>query len=96
MTGMHAFPLGVHKLTTSAYSPSGNDDVELVYHIMAKIQAIVCNERQHDWGAHLFHVEYAYYNSASAATSLASNEVHIGRLPRPSLAVFDRSYRGAH
>ena len=62
---------------------------------MAKIQAMVCN-KQHDWDAHLFHVEYAYYNSASAARGLASNEVYIGRLPRPSLAVFDRSYSGAH
>ena len=46
--------------------------------------------------AHLFHVEYACYISASAATGLASSEVYIGRLPRPSLAVFDRSYGGAH
>ena len=30
------------------------------------------------------------------ATGLASSEVYIGRLPRPSLAVFDRSYGGAH
>ena len=33
-------PLGVHKLTTSAYSPSGNGGVECVYHTMAKILAI--------------------------------------------------------
>ena len=31
MTGMHTFPLGVHKLTTSAYSPSGNGGVERVF-----------------------------------------------------------------
>ena len=43
MTGMHTFPLGVHKLTTSAYSPSGNGGVERVYRTMAK-QAMVCNE----------------------------------------------------
>ena len=84
MTGMHTFPLDVHKLTTSAYSPRGNGGVERVYHTMEK-QAMVCNEHQHDWDAHLFHVEYAYYTSAIAATGLASNEVHIGRLPRPSL-----------
>ena len=34
MTGMHTFPLGVHKLTTSAYSPSGNGGVERVYYTM--------------------------------------------------------------
>ena len=74
MTGMHTFPLGVHKLTTNAYSPSGNGGVERVYHIMAKILAMVCSEHQHDWDAHLFHVECAYNNSASAAIDLASNK----------------------
>ena len=46
MTGMLTFPLGVHKLTTSAYSPSGNDGTERVYHTMAKILAMDCNENQ--------------------------------------------------
>ena len=36
---MHTFPLGVHKLTTSTYSLSGNGGVERVYHTMAKILA---------------------------------------------------------
>ena len=77
------------------YSPSGNSGVERVYHTMAKKLATVCNEQQNDWDAHLSHVEHAYNNSASAATGLASNEVHIGRLPRLPLAVFDRSCGGA-
>ena len=34
-------------------------------------------------------VESAYNNSVGAATGLASNEVHMGRLPRLLLAVFD-------
>ena len=63
---------------------------------MAKMQAIVCNEHQDYWDAHLFHVVYAYNNSTSAATGLASNNIHTGRLPRPSLAVFDRSYGEPH
>ena len=92
MTGMHTFPLGVHKLTTGAYSPSGNGGVDCVDHTMAKILAMVCNEHQSVWGAHLSQVEYAYNNPASAATGLASNEVYIGRLLRLPLAVFDRSY----
>ena len=58
--------------------------------------SMVCNEHQNNWDAHLLHVEYAYNNSISAATGLASNEVHIGRLPRLPLAVFDRSHGGAH
>ena len=88
--------LGVHKLTTSAYHPSGNGGVERVNHTMARMLAMVCNEHQNDWDAHLPHVEYAYNNSVNAATGLAPNEVHIGRLPRLPLAVFDRSHGGAH
>ncbi|CAM9280045.1 unnamed protein product, partial [Ascophyllum nodosum] len=34
--------------------------------------------------------------SVSAAAGFAPNEVHIGRLPRLLLAVFDHSYGGAH
>ena len=37
------------------------------------------------------HVEFAYNNSVSAATGLAPNEVHLGRLPRLPLTVFDRT-----
>ena len=51
-TGMYTFPLGVHKLTTSAHSLSGNSGVERVYITMAKILAMVCNEHQHNWDAH--------------------------------------------
>ena len=88
--------LGVHKLTTSAYHPSANGGVERVNHTMAQVLAMVCNEHQNDWDVHLPHVEYAYKNSVSAATSLAPNEVYIGRLPHLPLTVFDRSYGGAH
>ena len=95
MAGMHTFPLDVHKITTSAYSSSGNGGVERVYQTMAKRLAMVCNEHQNDWDAHLSHVEYTYNNSAIAATGLTSNEIHIGCLPRLPLAVFDRSYSGA-
>ena len=45
--------LGVHKLTTSAYYPSGNGGVEHVNHTMAQMLAMVCNEHQNDWDAHL-------------------------------------------
>ena len=51
--------LGIHKLTTSAYHPSGNGGVERVNHTMAQMLAMVCNEHQNDWDVHLLHVEYA-------------------------------------
>ena len=52
---------------------------------------MVVNGRQDDWNLHLPHVEFAYNNSVSAATSLAPNEFHMGRLPRFPLTVFDRT-----
>ena len=57
---------------------------------------MVCNEHQNDWDVHFPHVEYNYNNSVSAATGLTPNKVHIGRLPRLRLTVFDQSYGGAH
>ena len=62
---------------------------------MAQMLAMVCKEHQNDWDAPLPYVEYAYNNSVNAATGLAPNEVHIGRLPHFPLAVFDRSHGGA-
>ena len=83
--------LGVRKLTTSSYNPNGTGGVERVNHTMAQMLAMVVNERQDDWNLHLPHVEFAYKNSVSAATGLGPNEVHMGRLPRLPLTVFDRT-----
>ena len=47
------------------------------------------NEQQTDWDEQLPHVESAYNNSVNAATGLAPNEVHIGRLPRLPLSIFN-------
>ena len=49
--------LDIHKLTTSAYHPSGNGSVGRVNHTMAQMLAMVCNELQYDWDVHLLHVE---------------------------------------
>ena len=63
--------LGIHKLTTSAYNPSGNGGEERVNHTMAQMLVMVCNEHQNDCDVHLPHVEYTYNNSVSAAMGLA-------------------------
>ena len=57
---------------------------------MAQMLAMVVNERQ-DWDLQPLHVEFAYNNSVSAATSLAPNEVHMGRLPRLPRTIFKRT-----
>lgn len=86
--------LRVRKIATSAYHPSGNGGVERVNHTMAQMLAMVVNERQDDWDIHLPQVEFAYNNSVSAATGLEPNEVHMARLPRFPLTVFDNNARG--
>ena len=58
--------------------------------------AMVVNEQQDDWDSRPPHVEFAYNNSVSAATSLAPNEVHMGRLPRLPLTVFERTGAAGH
>ena len=83
--------LGVHKLATSSHHPNCNGGVEWVNHTVAQMLALVVNERQDDWYLHLPHVKFAHNNSVSAATGLAPNEVHMGRLPRSPLTVFDRT-----
>ena len=88
--------LKVRRVTTTAYHPSGNGGVERVNHTMAQMLSMVVNERQDDWDLHLPHVEFAYNNSVSAATGLAPNQVHMGRLPRFPLTVFDNIYARGH
>ena len=42
-------PLGIHKLTTSIYHPSGNGGVERLNHtFLSKMLAMFCNEYQND------------------------------------------------
>ena len=72
----------------SRYYPNCNEGVERVYHTMAQMLAIAVDERQDDWGLHRPHAQFAHSNSVSAATGLAPNEVHMGRLPRLPLDGF--------
>ena len=60
-------------------------------HTMAQMLVMMVNELQHNWDVQLPHVEFAYNNSVSAATGLAPNEVHMGRLPRLPLTIFERT-----
>ena len=53
--------------------------------------APVVNELKNNWGEELRHVEFACNSSVRAATSLAPNEVHMGRLPRLPLTIFERN-----
>ena len=83
--------VGVRKIATSSYHPSGCGGVEGVNHTMAQLLAMVVTEFQDEWDSQLLHVKFACNNSVGAATDLASNDVHMGKLPRLALTNFDRS-----
>ena len=86
----------MRKILASSYHPNDNGGVERVNHTMAQMLAMVVNERQDDWDAHLPHVEFACNNSVSAATGTAPNEVHMNRLPHLLLTVFEHPYARKH
>ena len=44
------------QLAISVYHPRGNGGVKCANHTMAQRLAMVCNEHQNDWDAHLSHV----------------------------------------
>ena len=87
--------VGIRKVNTSAYHPCTNGGVERVNHVLAQMLSMVGNEKQTDWDVLLQHVS-AYNNSVNAATGLAPNEIHIGRLPRLPLSVFEPENIGGH
>ena len=82
--------LGVRMLAASSYHPNGKGGVMWVNHTMTKMLAMVVNG-QDDWDLQLLHVEFAYNDSVSTATGLVPSEVHMGRLPRLLLTVFQRT-----
>ena len=83
--------LGINKITISSYQPCTNGGVDRLNHTMALMLAMVVNELQNIWDVQLPHVESACNNSVKAATGLTPNEVHMGRLPRLPLTIFDLS-----
>ena len=86
----------IKKVTTSSYHPQTNGGTERVNHTMAQMLAVAVNEQQNDWDVHLPHVEFAYNNSVNQSTGLAPNEIHMGRIPRLPLSVFDHPSVGGH
>ena len=88
--------LGINKINASSYHPCTNGGVERVNHTVALMISMGCNEQQDNSDALPSHIEAAYNNSVNASTGLAPNEVHMGRLPRLSLSVFDPPNIGGH
>ena len=58
--------------------------------------AMVVKGLRNNWDELLPHVEFAYNNSVSAATGLAPNGFHTGRLPRLPLTIFERTGVAGH
>ena len=57
---------------------------------------MIGNEQQTDWDVLLPHMPSAYDKSVNAATGLAPIEIHMDRLPRLSLSVFEADNIGGH
>ena len=86
----------MHIFATSPDHPNDNEAVERVNHTTAQMLYIAVDERQDFVDLQFPHVEFACNNLVSAATSWAPNEVHMGRLLRLSLTVFERSGVAGH
>ena len=61
---------------------------------MAEMLAMVANELQNNWDERAPSRRVCV--SVSAATGLAPNEVHMGRLPRLPLTIFERTGVASH
>ena len=81
--------LGINKINSSSYHPFTNGCIERVNHTVALMISMGFNEQQDNWDALLSHIEAAYNDSVKASTGITPNEVHMGRLPRLPLSVFD-------
>ena len=83
--------LGVRKKATTSSRSNCNEGVERVNHTMSQMLAMVVNERQHNWDAHLPHVQFAYNKPVNAETGLTPNKVYMARLPHTPLTAVDRT-----
>ena len=63
---------------------------------IAQMLPMVVNELENNWDEQLPNIEFAYNNSVSAATALAPSEVHMGRVPRPPLTIFELTGVAGH
>lgn len=89
-------PLALCQIPTSSYHHIGNRVIERFIYTMAQLLSMRVNAQHDDWDLQLLHVEFSYNNSVSAATGLALNAVHMGRLPRLPLTIFERSSRSGN
>ena len=79
----------IRKIATTAFHPKSNGGVERVNHALAQMISLVISEQQDYWDECLPYVVQVYNNSASAATGLAPNEIHLGHMPRLTMIVSD-------
>ena len=63
---------------------------------MAQMLAMAVNDLGNNWDKQHADVEFSYNNSVSATKGLAPNEVHMSRLPRLPLTIFERAGVAGH
>ena len=85
----------IRKVATTAFYPKSNGGVERVNNSLAQMLSLVISEQQDDWDEWLSYVVQAYNNSVSAATGLAPNKIHLGRMPRlPTTKIYECVVKG--
>ena len=96
------FSLAIFKLmricqiATTVFHPESNGGVERVNHSLGQMLSLVISEQQDDWDEWLPYGVQAYNNSVSAATGLAPNEIHLGRMPRLPMTIIDECVVKGH
>lgn len=80
----------------TSYHAMGNGGTECVNIMKAQMLACIGDERQDDWDEHLSYVEFSDSNCVNAAADLAPSEIHIGRVPRSPLAIFQYNHLGGN
>ena len=86
----------IRKIATTAFHPKRNGGVERVNHSLAQMPSLIISEQQDDWDEWLSYAVQAYNNSVRAATGLAPNEIHLGRMPRLPMTIIDERVVKGH
>ena len=85
----------INKINTSTYHLSTSGGVEYVNHVLAQMLSMVKNDRK-PTGMYICHTSCRPATTSSRRYRTSPNEIHVGRLPRIPLSVFQPPSFGGH
>ena len=74
--------LGIEKLTTTAYHPEGNGQVERANQTIFRMIGTLTKDEKADWPRHLASLTFAYNSTRSAITGYSPHYLMFGVIPR--------------